>query len=246
MDLATQRVWDYAGDGYVHRIMQNKLDGQLVKLPSTITPPADHAVSDFDDYVPREKLDNMSFEYTHLLASQLDSQRMYFEESLERAADKSSKATRAAEKAIEASSLLTEQVTSLQLAYDSLLRDAIPALERDCERAGRKADKFEAMARKLEKEWRDEKAMSGSLLEKVQLLTEENERLKAERSELEEQNRDLGFFISGGERLREGLQGAAEGGVTKEDVREGTVSLPEATTPPGRGKKKKGIKGRKL
>ncbi|OMH82105.1 RING finger protein ETP1-like protein [Zancudomyces culisetae] len=32
MELETQRVWDYAGDGYVHRIMQNKSDGKLVML----------------------------------------------------------------------------------------------------------------------------------------------------------------------------------------------------------------------
>ncbi|KAJ1916097.1 hypothetical protein H4219_003968 [Mycoemilia scoparia] len=33
MDLETQRVWDYVGDGYVHRILQNKSDGKLVELP---------------------------------------------------------------------------------------------------------------------------------------------------------------------------------------------------------------------
>jgi BRCA1-associated protein len=26
-------VWDYAGDGYVHRIIQNKADGKLVEFP---------------------------------------------------------------------------------------------------------------------------------------------------------------------------------------------------------------------
>lgn len=34
LELETQRVWDYAGDGYVHRIIQNKADGKLVELPS--------------------------------------------------------------------------------------------------------------------------------------------------------------------------------------------------------------------
>eukprot|EP01138_Halocafeteria_seosinensis_P005572 gb/GECG01005695.1/.p1 GENE.gb/GECG01005695.1/~~gb/GECG01005695.1/.p1 ORF type:complete len:606 (+),score=92.44 gb/GECG01005695.1/:1-1818(+) len=33
MELATQRVWDYAGDGYVHRLIQNKTDGKIVELP---------------------------------------------------------------------------------------------------------------------------------------------------------------------------------------------------------------------
>ncbi|EST04582.2 Zinc finger, RING-type [Kalmanozyma brasiliensis GHG001] len=34
LELETQRVWDYAGDGYVHRLIQNREDGKLVELPS--------------------------------------------------------------------------------------------------------------------------------------------------------------------------------------------------------------------
>ena len=33
MELLTQRVWDYAGDNYVHRLIQNRIDGKLVELP---------------------------------------------------------------------------------------------------------------------------------------------------------------------------------------------------------------------
>ena len=35
MDIETSRVWDYAGDEYVHRLIQNKADGKLVELPSS-------------------------------------------------------------------------------------------------------------------------------------------------------------------------------------------------------------------
>lgn len=31
MLLGTNRVWDYAGDNFVHRLMQNKGDGKLVE-----------------------------------------------------------------------------------------------------------------------------------------------------------------------------------------------------------------------
>jgi BRCA1-associated protein len=34
MDVTTQHVWDYTGDGYVHRLIQNKSDGHLVDLPA--------------------------------------------------------------------------------------------------------------------------------------------------------------------------------------------------------------------
>lgn len=32
MDLKRQHVWDYVGDNYVHRLIQNKGDGKLVEL----------------------------------------------------------------------------------------------------------------------------------------------------------------------------------------------------------------------
>jgi BRCA1-associated protein len=35
LEIDTKRVWDYAGDGYVHRLIQNAVDGKLVELPST-------------------------------------------------------------------------------------------------------------------------------------------------------------------------------------------------------------------
>lgn len=34
LELETQRVWDYAGDNYVHRLIQSKTDGKLVELNS--------------------------------------------------------------------------------------------------------------------------------------------------------------------------------------------------------------------
>lgn len=33
IDLSSQRVWDYVGDGFVHRILQNRFDGKLVEVP---------------------------------------------------------------------------------------------------------------------------------------------------------------------------------------------------------------------
>ena len=38
MELQSQRVWDYAGGQYVHRLLQNNVDGKMVEvgLPSGI------------------------------------------------------------------------------------------------------------------------------------------------------------------------------------------------------------------
>jgi len=33
MQLGNNRVWDYAGDNFVHRLLQNKGDGKLVESP---------------------------------------------------------------------------------------------------------------------------------------------------------------------------------------------------------------------
>ncbi|KAL8755154.1 MAG: hypothetical protein Q9184_004885, partial [Pyrenodesmia sp. 2 TL-2023] len=200
MDLATQRVWDYATDAYVHRLVQDKADGKLMELPANA---ADTHGStdegdawDHEDYVPREKLDNIGREYTHLLTSQLESQRLYFSEALERAADKASQASQAAESSKATAHLVQEQLVSLQSSHERLAKETMPALERDKDRASKRAEKFEAMARKLEKEWREEKTVSGSLMEKIKWLEGRMQTLTAEKADLEEQNRDLGFFIS--------------------------------------------------
>ncbi|RAO65836.1 uncharacterized protein BHQ10_001848 [Talaromyces amestolkiae] len=228
MDLSTQRVWDYVSDAYVHRIIQSKTDGKLVELPaadnSALDPP------DWTDAVPREKLENMSVEYTHLLTSQLESQRAYFEEIVERAADKASKASAAASAALEAAENATKQLSELQQRYNALAKDNVPGLEKEKDRAERRAEKFETMARKLEKEWREEKAMNENLVKRVELLTEEVAKLKAENADLSEQNRDLTFFISGSEKLKE------IGAAGDEDIVEGTVSIPEQQSSKRKGK----------
>ncbi|KAL5001981.1 hypothetical protein BDV10DRAFT_191936 [Aspergillus recurvatus] len=228
MDLSTQRVWDYVGDAYVHRIIQSKTDGKLVELPaadnSALDPP------DWTDAVPREKLENMSVEYTHLLTSQLESQRAYFEGILERAVDKASEASAAAASAQEAANTTTATLRSLETQHLKLTSETIPSLERDKARAEKRAEKFEAMTRKMEREWREEKTMNESLMARIEHLTSEVEALKASNLDLAEQNRDLTFFISGSEKLKD--QG--------DEIVQGTVSVPD---PPSSSKKKG--KGRK-
>lgn len=232
MDLNTQRVWDYASDGYVHRIAQNKTDGKLVELPSALGDYAGNGEHDTldDEYVPRAKLDNIGLEYTRLLTSQLDSQRMYFEEKVERAADKASQANGAAEKAAESARRALEQLLELQKSHDGLAKQALPALEREKDRAQRKAEKYEAMARKLEKEWKDEKAMNGSLMQRIEFMAAEVGKLKEVNQELSDQNRDLSFFISGQDRLKD----------AGEEIQEGTLSIPDQPV-----QKRKGGKGKK-
>ncbi|KAJ5168956.1 RING finger protein ETP1 [Penicillium canariense] len=239
MDLNSQRVWDYVGDAYVHRIIQSKTDGKLVELPA-----ADHSAldpPDWADAVPREKLENMSVEYTHLLTSQLESQRAYFEEIVERAADKASQASAAAAAAEQAATTATARLAELQAEYSALSSESLPGMERDRERLEKRAEKFETLARRLEKDYREEKTINTSLMERLEhmsaeraALKDEVEALKAQVGDLQEQNRDLTFFISGSQKL----QGAGE------DVEQGTVSVPEPPAETAKKKRNRG-KGRK-
>lgn len=236
MDMESKRVWDYAGDGYVHRIIQNSTDGlggKLIELPGSRHNETALDPSEEDD-VPREKMEGLSLEYTHLLTSQLESQRVYFEEQVERAADKAAKASAQATAALTTAQQSSSQLTDLKTKYDDLARDAVPALEREKSRLEKRADKFEEMARKMEKEYREEKAMNGRLMERIQHLSKEVEELKAGKVDLEEQNRDLTFFISSSEKLRD----------ADEEVVEGTVSVPDPN-PLGTGKRKGKGKGRR-
>ncbi|KAJ5466962.1 hypothetical protein N7475_004714 [Penicillium sp. IBT 31633x] len=230
MDLNSQRVWDYVGDAYVHRIIQNKTDGKLLELPaadySALDPP------DWGDAVPREKLENMSIEYTHLLTSQLESQRAYFEEVVERAVDKASQASAAAAVAEVNASSAASSLEELQSKYDVMTLETIPSLDHDRARAEKRAEKFEALARSFEKNYQEEKSMNQNMMQRLDLLAKEVEGLKASNADLAEQNRDLTFFISGSQRL----QGQGE------EIEQGTVSVPD---PPANSKKKRKGKGKR-
>ncbi|KAI9717151.1 MAG: hypothetical protein M1812_004899 [Candelaria pacifica] len=229
LDVATERVWDYGSDGYVHQIMPNKSDGKMVDLTPVSGGAANSGENAYlDEYIPRDKMNNMAIEYTHMITSQLESQRMYFEELLNRAADKASQASTVAEKAAKSASDATQQLSKLQMAHDNLANEAIPGLEKDKARTERKAEKFEVMARKMEKEWREEKAMNENLRQRVDLMGKEITTLKDANSELTESNRDLTFFITSQAKLQD------EG----EEVQEGTVTVADAPAPK-KGKKNK-------
>ena len=40
LEIETQRVWDFASNGYVHRLIQNMVDGKLVELPGRSDEPS--------------------------------------------------------------------------------------------------------------------------------------------------------------------------------------------------------------
>ncbi|KAI1777085.1 zf-UBP-domain-containing protein [Hypoxylon cercidicola] len=231
LELETQHVWDYAGDMWVHRLIRDKGDGKVVELPSQqgkLIGPSGH---EDEDVVPRAKLESIGMEYTHLLSSQLESQRVYFEEMLSKAADKAAQASASAETAAAQASQALKEIKGLKEEQRQLRTETIPSLEKDLERERNRATKSTDLARKLGQSLQEEKKVSEGLMKRIEhtnkeleSLGEQVKALTAENADLKDQNHDLSMFISGQEKLKE-LE--AEGKVEEGEVQEGSVAVPE-------------------
>ncbi|KAF7527157.1 hypothetical protein G7054_g10567 [Neopestalotiopsis clavispora] len=240
LELDTQYVWDYMEDAWVHRLIRTKGDGKVVELPSHRQDSPQRRSED-DDYVPRAKLESIGVEYTHLLTSQLDSQRVYFESKLSEAADKAAKAAIAAEKAASQASQALAELRTLQESHRTL-KETVPSLEKDLDRERSRVSKSTDLARNLGKSLQEEKKVSEGLMGRIEHINQELEALRMqtknlelENADLKDQNHDLTMFISGQEKLKEM---EAEGQVAQDELEEGTASVPEK-----KGRRNKG-KGR--
>ncbi|KAH9715542.1 BRAP2 RING ZnF UBP domain-containing protein 2 [Citrus sinensis] len=97
LELETQRVWDYAGDNYVHRLIQSKTDGKLVELNSHCLHGKDNCGScdcvdsGTSDALLSSKVEAIVNEYNELLAAQLENQKIYYETLLQEAKEETEK-----------------------------------------------------------------------------------------------------------------------------------------------------------
>ncbi|KAI0705156.1 BRCA1-associated protein 2-domain-containing protein [Cytidiella melzeri] len=247
LELETQRVWDYAGDGYVHRLIQNKADGKLVELPSAAS---SHTMGGSNregggggpsaaDALSAEKIEAIGIEYSYLLTSQLDSQRAYYEAQTNEMKQQVDQLKGLVEKL----SADVETNAKRMLEKEELRRRAdeerMAELERAKAKAEKRAEKFAELAKALDRELKSERAQSEGLLknlaaskECLEKMEEDKKGLKATVAELEEQVRDVMFFVEARDKIEnaEGAVGEAAGG---------SLEVPVSTN----GKKKKGKKG---
>jgi len=85
LDTETQHVWDFAGQGYVHRLIQNVDDGKIVEIsdPANTTSQERSLIPTLSDTQEDEavhrKLEGYASQYYTLLKSQLEQQRMHYE-----------------------------------------------------------------------------------------------------------------------------------------------------------------------
>ncbi|EGZ67855.1 hypothetical protein NEUTE2DRAFT_117167 [Neurospora tetrasperma FGSC 2509] len=209
-------------------------------------------VPEDQEVVPRAKLDSIGLEYTHLLTSQLESQRIYFEEMVAKAADKASKACAAADAASAASARAIRELTDFKEEHFRL-KEEVASLERDLTRERKRADKSTELARNLSKQLQEEKRVGEGLMKRIKHMEKEAEKtqeelkmLRQQNEELKESNHDLSMFISAQEKLKSMEQ---EGQVTAEELEEGgTVLIPAgegSSANGGQGGGKKKGKGKK-
>ncbi|CAA6670217.1 unnamed protein product [Spirodela intermedia] len=84
LELETQRVWDYVGDNYVHRLIQSKTDGKLVEFDcGHVADTCEICEGGADsEALFSSKIEAIFEEYNLLLTTQLENQRKYFESVL--------------------------------------------------------------------------------------------------------------------------------------------------------------------
>ena len=202
-------MWDYAGDGYVHRLIQNKADGKLVELPSAATSSTAGGGREGSgmgpgpsDALTAEKIEAIGIEYSYLLTSQLDSQRSFYEDRVNELEttvnDLKGLVTRLSAEADEAKKREADEVERKRVEEAA----RIVELERDKDRAEKKAEKLVALSRRLEKDLKEERAFGEGLMENLQNLKERVEASEQQKrefqvrvEELQDQVKDVMFYL---------------------------------------------------
>ncbi|KAI1304861.1 hypothetical protein EDD11_005063 [Mortierella claussenii] len=220
LELETQRVWDYAGDGYVHRLIQNKADGKLVELPSAVdgTLPSQHSVQ-----VGQEKLDAIGLEYTYLLTSQLESQRLYFDAQMAAMAAQLAEVNKEAKEWEKEVALLNQKNRELALMAESLEKEKLPVLIKEKKAAEKRLEKLQERLQLMERQYEEEKEMNVGLRTNQDSFKERLQEKEAQIEDLQEQVRDMMIYLD--------TQQKIEASSLKDEIVNGTIEIGAAPTP---------------
>lgn len=217
MQLTNHRVWDYAGDNYVHRLVACKTDGKMVQYECE------------GDTCQDEKIDALQLEYSYLLTSQLDSQRIYWENKI-----------------LHLEKDTAEEISNMKAKFketidkcDSLERK-LNELTKEKQSIEKKCSQLNNKVVKLSQELREEQEMNRCLrANQVQLQTQlqEEERRSHEAtankdsqiSELQEQLRDVMFYLETQQQID---RMPAD---TRQEIQEGQINIASAPAAPQPG-----------
>ncbi|KAI8456407.1 hypothetical protein BY996DRAFT_6430791 [Phakopsora pachyrhizi] len=215
LELGSQRVWDYVSDNYVHRLIQTKSD-QIVELPALSSAVFDgRGGPGTNEAAHQSKIEAISEEFGHLVASQLDSQRAFYEEEIDVFKSRIEKAHLETELQRSRAEEFRNQVQRLEKISEGFEVER----QRERERMSRKSDKALELSKRFESELKEEKMMTEGMRVQLRAIEEERARekqksakLEAEVADLKDQVRDLMFFLEaqskiqneGGEELKGG------------------------------------------
>ncbi|KAG0225981.1 hypothetical protein BGW42_003969 [Actinomortierella wolfii] len=217
LELETQRVWDYAGDGYVHRLIQNKTDGKLVELPGAVDEGPHPLSSEHSVQIGQEKLDAIGLEYTHLLTTQLESQRMYFDAQMAAMTQQLNAKLAECKERERALEQLRAENAALKSTQDELEKVRIPSLMKDKKQAEKKLERMQERLSILERQYEEEKEMNAGLQANTQRFKDKLAANEAEIEELREQVRDMMIYLS--------TQQKVEASPLKDELVNGTVGV---------------------
>ncbi|KAK9808671.1 hypothetical protein WJX72_001734 [[Myrmecia] bisecta] len=215
LELETQRVWDYVSDGYVHRLIQSKTDGKLVEVPSPAPAPAegragrscsgtgegladsyhDQYGEDLQTAMMKSVRESAAVEFDHLLVTQLESQRMYFEGLINKARLEAESRVAEAQGAADKSEAVAHAARAEAHEADCVRRGA----ERKCidltgkiTKLAQERDELLALNKSLRDNQSDLKVRLESVTSQAGLAAAESARRI---QDLEEQLRDLMFTL---------------------------------------------------
>lgn len=214
MDMQTQRVWDYAGDNYVHRLVQNEVDGKLVEVEADRSSPSNqpnssgHGASrtiekDGSSATKFSRNKEYHLEYVQVLISQLESQREYYEMKLEQVNSTDSQSN--------------SEIAALRKEIEDL-----KILCKNCQ------ETFKQRSSAFKKQRDEDRLVIRGLQENLDHITSEKDKITSEREQLlkekedlEEQVRDLMFYLESQEKFKD----------ADESVREGTILIQNSNQP---------------
>ncbi|XP_070495567.1 BRCA1-associated protein [Chironomus tepperi] len=216
LQLGTNRVWDYAGDNFVHRLLQNKSDGKLVATQS----PQNEGAGE-------EKIDSMQLEFTYLLTSQLDTQRQHFEDRLARIE---------AAMANDKQNILmeTEQLKESNAQMEQKLNTVIKEKQAIEKRMTALSSRLAIVLKDLSEERQFSKTLQlnhNSWQTKYSNLEKQYKEKEAEIVELKDQVKDLMFYME--------AQNTISKSELKDEIAEGSIIVGESSGNKSKNRRKK-------
>ncbi|XP_059400339.1 BRCA1-associated protein [Carassius carassius] len=217
MQLTNHRVWDYAGDNYVHRLVASKTDGKMVQYECE------------GDTCQDEKIDALQLEYSYLLTSQLDSQRIYWENKIVHLEKDTAEEINNMKAKFKET---IDKCDSLERKLNELIKER-QSIEKKCSQLNNKVVK-------LGQELREEQEMNRCLRAnqtQLQAQLQEEERRALETAankdgqiaELQEQLRDVMFYLETQQQIDRMPADA------RQEIQEGQINIASAPAAPQPG-----------